>query len=165
MSILDQFTLSSATPVRDFSPAVRFRRRLLDAVETQIAFAKAEIAGETFRPTRQKWVKNPTTRAPELRETPVRLRRWWWQDETKKVFLTLHLGTKPIELAPGKKSIEIGKLEDVPAKLALILEAVSAGEFDRFAAVKKELTSKTLFRKSKGEKGEALPSRVPSSKG
>jgi hypothetical protein len=107
MTVLSQFTLTNATPRKDNSPVGRFRRRVSDAISVQIDLAKAEISGEALNRTRQRWVTDPTTGANELKTVSVRVRRWWWQDDAGKTFLTLKYGAKVLEIAPGKSAIEI----------------------------------------------------------
>lgn len=116
MTFLDQLRTTDAVPKRDLSLAGRFRRRLVDALDQQAALAKAEAANETYVPTKQRWVRNKTSGDKELKVIPVRVRRWWWKDETGKVFLSLKPGGRLIEIAPGKRSIEIGGVEDLPAR-------------------------------------------------
>jgi hypothetical protein len=135
MSVLNQFTLTNATPRKDNSPVGRFRRRLSDAISVQIDLAKAEISGEALNRTRQRWRTDPTTGANHLKTVPVRVRRWWWKDDAGKTFLTLKYGAKALEIAPGKSAIEIAVAEELPAKLELLLEAVRGGELDQCAGV------------------------------
>ena len=129
MAVLDQLTLASATPKRDTTPAGRFRRRLLDAVDLQIEIAKADGAGTELKRTRRRWVKNEAG-GKELCSVPVRLRRWWWKDDAGKTYLSLRHGARLLEIAPGKQAIEVGAVEDLPAKLTVLREAVRSGELD-----------------------------------
>ena len=133
MPMLDQLTLASATPSRDKTPTGRFRRRLVEALDLQIEIAKADASGTDFRRSRQRWIKTEAG-GKELREVPHRLRRWWWKDDAGKVYLALRHGAKLLEIAPGKRAIEIGAIEDLPQKLSILREAVRAGELDACAA-------------------------------
>ena len=45
MPVLDQLSLSNAAPRRDMSPTGRFRRKIIEAIELQIAMAEAQTAG------------------------------------------------------------------------------------------------------------------------
>ena len=130
MAVLDQLKLTNATPRREASPVERFRRRLVDAIQLQVELANADLAGRPLSRTRQRWVKDKTTGQKELREIPLRLRRWWWKDASGTIFVSLRYGAKPLELAPGKSAIEVARLEDVLGKLSLVCEAVRAGELD-----------------------------------
>jgi len=130
MAVLDQFKLTNLAPKRDTSPVGRFRRRLIEALELQVELAKADQAGTQLNRTRPRRVKVGPNGERELRNVPVRLRRWWWKDDAGTTFVTLNYGSKPLEIAPGKKAIEIGKPEDLPSKLTLLCDAVRAGELD-----------------------------------
>ena len=74
------------------------------------------------------------TGGKELREVSVRFRRWWWKDDAGKTFLTVRHGAKLLEIAPGKRAIEIGAFEDLAEKISILREAVRAGELDSCAA-------------------------------
>jgi hypothetical protein len=135
MTVLSQFNISSATPQKDNSPIGRFRRRLTDAIGVQIDLAKAENSGETLSRTRQRWVKDPASGERQLKAIPIRVRRWWWRDGAGKTQIALRYGAKTLEIAPGKSAIEIGGLDELPAKLGLIREAILAGELDGCAGI------------------------------
>lgn len=130
MAGLDQLKLTAASPLKGASAIDRFRQRMTDAINLQIDIAKADAAGEAFSPLRQKWVKNAATGDKELRNVPIPIRRWWWTDDNGITFVTLKYGAKPIELAPSKNAIKIGTLSELADKLALVREAVRAGELD-----------------------------------
>ncbi len=147
MSILSQFKIIDARVQKDNSPIARFRRRLAEAIELQIQLAAAEATGQTFRRTRQRWVKNKATGAAELKERLVRVRRWWWANDAGKVCVGLRYGMRPLEVAPGKGAIEVGDLADLPIILASLRDAVRAGELDACAEAAKF--------------GRAIPKKAP----
>ena len=129
MAVLDQLTLSNAAPRRDTSPTGRFRRRIIEAIGLQIAMAEAEAKGTEFEPTRNRWIKNDAG-VKEQKKVPLRLTRWWWTDDTGVTHLAMRQGRRLLEIAPGKTSIEIGTLADLSGKLAILRDAVRAGELD-----------------------------------
>ena len=159
MAVLDQLKITNVTQKKDTSPVGRFRRRLVDALELQIDLAKADGSGVPLNRTRQRWVRNEPDGKKELRQVPVRLRRWWWKDDSGKVFLSLKHGARPLELAPGKKAIEIGSVDELPTKLAILCEAVRAGELD--ACVPPSPFGRTAAKK---RKPEATPTKASSAK-
>jgi hypothetical protein len=140
MPILDQLNITDLSPKALSSRVERFRRRLISEIDLQIEIAKADAAGETLSLTKKRRIKNKTTGLKELKDAPLHIRRWWWRDESGTVYLPLKLGIKTLELAPGKSAIEIGGIEELPAKLALVRNAVSAGELDRCADATKTAT-------------------------
>src|SRR5580693_8448178 len=137
MPILDQLNITDLSPKALSSRIERFRRRLISEIDLQIEIAKADAAGQTLNLTKKRRIKNKATGLKELKDAPLHLRRWWWRDESGTVYLPLKLGIKTLELAPGKSAIEIGGIEQLPAKLALVREAVRAGELDRCAEAAK----------------------------
>lgn len=126
MAVLDQLTLSNAVPKRDTSLVGRFRRRLVEAIDLQIAMAEAEATGAEFRRMRGRWVKNDAG-VKKRREVPLRVRKWWWTDDAGVVHMSLRSGRRLLEMAPGKTSIEVGALADLSRKLAILLDAVRGG--------------------------------------
>ena len=83
--------------------------------------------------TRQRWVRKEPGAEKQLTQLPVRVRRWWWKDDTGKTYLSLKSGSRLLEIAPGRKAIEIGDLAELPKKLEILCEAVMAGELDACA--------------------------------
>jgi hypothetical protein len=133
MPILDQLNITDLSPQAQTLRIDRFRRRLISAIDLQIEIAKADAAGQTLNLTKKRRVKDKMTGRTELKDAPLHPRRWWWRDQSGAVHLSLKSGVKTLELAPGKSAIEIGGVEELPAKLALVREAVRAGELDRCA--------------------------------
>ena len=52
---------------------------------------------------------NKDTGEKVRKEVPIRMRRWWWNDDTGKVMTEVRYGNKPLELQRGKPTIEIGE--------------------------------------------------------
>jgi hypothetical protein len=155
MPILDQLNITDLSPKALSSRAERFRRRLISEIDLQIEIAKADAAGETLSLTKKRRIKNKATGLKELKDAPLHLRRWWWRDESGTVYLPLKLGIKTLELAPGKSAIEIGGIEELPAKLALVREAVRAGELDRCAEATKTANQPLRLQPAAGQKTAA----------
>ena len=63
-----------------------------------------------------------------------RVRAWWRTDATGAVVLTVHYGAKPIEFAPGKAAIAVGKKEKLVPTIETVIAAVEAGELDTVLA-------------------------------
>ena len=129
MAVLDQLSLSNAAPQRDMSPIGRFRRKIIEAIDLQIAMAEAHAAGTDLKRTRKRWIKNDAG-VKELQEVPLRLRPWWWTDDAGTTFLAIRHGGRTVAIAPGKTAIEVGTAEELAAKLAILRDAARAGELD-----------------------------------
>ncbi len=138
MTILSKLNLTDKTKAAMLaSPESRGRQKILEAIDNQIAAAKADANGEPFEPRRMRWVTDPETGERTRKKVPLRLRRWWWKDEKGGLMLDVRYGNKRIELAPKKPTIEVGKIENLIPTLETIKEAVIAGELDKQLAAAK----------------------------
>ena len=63
-------------------------------------------------------------------EAVKRVKQWWFVAENGKVCLQVRYGTRVIELANGKNSVEVGSGEELLAVLKAVKTAVEAGELD-----------------------------------
>ena len=134
MPLFETIKLSDVAPPTESQPLGRFRRRLVRALERQLALATAKAAGRTIQLTRKRRIKNEATGRAELKDEPIDVAPWWWQGAGGVIYLTIRAGGRTLQLAPGKSAIEVGAIDDLPKKLADILDAVRAGELDKFAA-------------------------------
>ena len=128
---LETLTFTDKTPrTVAANPKARLRAKMLERLDQQIGAAEAAGRGETFIVNRRRWIENKESGEKLLRDVPVRVRPWWWKDETGAVQLTLRHGNKPLEVQNGKTSIAVGD----PSKLVEILQVVRAavvnGELD-----------------------------------
>ena len=154
MSLLEQLSLSNtAAPKPDRTPTGRFRSKIIEAIDLQIAMAEAQAAGTEIKPTRIRTFRNDEG-VRERREVAVRLRPWWWTDGAGTTFLSLRHGGRVIEIAPGKTAIEVGALSELTAKLTILRDAARAGELDGC----RDETARTMPRKADNEAdGQAPP--------
>ena len=152
MPILDTLTLADASRQKTVSREQGFRTKLMEAIDLQIAAVSAEIKGQPFKRTVQRWVNNGETSSREQADIQVRFRPWWWKDQAGTVFLELRYANKTIELKPGKKSITAGTMDKLLPILEQIKKAVAAGELD------KPITAILATRKKELKKGNATNS-------
>ena len=130
MKLLEQLHLSNAAvPKPDRSPTGRFRQKIVEAIDLQLAMAEAQATGTELKRTRSRAFKNAEG-VRERRDVAVRLRPWWWTDDSGATYLSLRHGGRVLEIAPGKTAIEVGALSDLPAKLTILRDAARAGELD-----------------------------------
>ena len=113
------------------SPEAHLRRKLLGAIDLQISAAQAEANGEEFVRQAMRWITNKDTGEKTRQEVPVRFRRWWWKDDTGNVMLEVRYGNKPLELHPGKPTIEIGEQDNLLPVLGTLRQGIVAGELDK----------------------------------
>ncbi len=77
------------------------------------------------------WITDKDTGEKVRQEVPIRMRRWWWNDDTGKVMLEVRYGNKPLELQPGKPTIEIGEQDNLLPALSTLRQGIVAGELDK----------------------------------
>jgi hypothetical protein len=130
MSSLDGLILSTAKKPAHI-PAVVFRRnKLSNQLWQQIQLAKSQIDGTSFTVKKFRTVKDKETGLRKSVEVNKRLREWWFKNEAGKVCVAIKYGTKVIELAKGKHSVEVDSAPALVKALEAIKVAVEAGELD-----------------------------------
>ena len=130
MSTLETLKLTTAKkPIH--IPAVVFRRNKLSSkLWEQIQLAKSHIDGTPFVVTKFKSVKDKETGLRRQVEIPKRIREWWFKNELGKVCFCVKYGSRPLELAKGKHSVEVDSAQNLVKALELVKQAVEAGELD-----------------------------------
>ena len=128
MSTLGKLKLVSVTAGQK-SPAISRRNKLTGKIADQIAFAKAQAAGEVYAAKKVKFVADGETGERKQVEISTRVKPWWISTNGKMV-LILRYGAKTLEIVRGKNAIEVADLDDVVATLEVIKTAVNAGELD-----------------------------------
>ena len=130
MSTLDSLKLTTAKKPTHI-PAIVFRRnKLSNKLWEQIQLAKSQIEGTPFVVTKFKSVKDKETGLRRQVEIPKRIREWWFRNDAGKVCVSVKYGTKVIELAKGKHSVEVENAQALVKALELVKQAVEAGELD-----------------------------------
>ena len=59
-----------------------------------------------------------------------RVKQWWFVADTGRVCLQVRYGTRVLELAKGKNSIDVGSTAELLGALEVVKRAVEAGELD-----------------------------------
>ncbi len=132
MTMLEKLTFSDKPRAAVLaSPEARLRRKMLDTLGLQISAAETEANGEEFVRRAMRWITDTETGEKVRKEVPVRFRRWWWNDERGKVMMEVRYGNKPLEIHPGKPTIEVGEQDNLLPVLNAVREAVAAGELDK----------------------------------
>jgi len=112
-------------------PAIVYRRnKLSNKLWEQIQLAKSQITGAPFVVIKYKSAIDCATGLRKQVEIPKRIRAWWFKSEQGKVCVSIKYGTKVIELAKGKHSVEVDNAQGLVVALETIKIAVEAGELD-----------------------------------
>src|ERR1039458_5013213 len=125
MTQLKSLTFAALPKLTAADPVIHRRNKLIVRLQQQIALVK----DPQFSLTRQKWIADENG-VKQLRELRKKVRAWWRTDPTGAVVLTVRYGAKPIEFAPGKAAIAVGKKEKLISTLQTVIAAVEAGELD-----------------------------------
>jgi len=130
MSTLDSLKLTTAKKPTHI-PAIVFRRNKLSSrLWEQIQLAKSQIEGTTFVVKKFRSIKDRETGLRRQVEIPKRIREWWFRNDAGKVCVSVRYGTKVIELAKGKHSVEVENELALVKALETIKSAVEQGELD-----------------------------------
>ena len=130
MSVLGGLKLVSAKRPAALAPIQICRNKLIVNLKEQIALATALKDGGTFAPKRHRRVKDEATGEVRSVEAAKRVRQWWFMAESGKVVIQLRYGSKVIDIAKGKNSVEVSNGAELISVLETLKSAVEAGELD-----------------------------------
>ena len=130
MSALTGLKLVAAKRPQTASPIVQRRNKLSNQIWEQIELARANAEGKTFAPTRLRNVKDKLTGERKTVEAAKRVKQWWFVAENGKVCLQVRYGTRVLELAKGKNSIEVGSGNELLSVLETVKKCVENGDLD-----------------------------------
>jgi hypothetical protein len=125
MTQLKSLTFAALPRLSAADPVIQRRNKLIVRLQQQIAL----VQDPQFTLTRQKWITDENG-VKQLRELRKKVRAWWRIDPTGAVVLTVRYGAKPIEFAPGKAAIAVGKKDKLIPTIETVIAAVEAGELD-----------------------------------
>lgn len=131
MGNLEKLKLVDATWYQANTPEAAMRAKMVDALNRQIEAAEAMLKGELFQRRRQGWVEDTETGTKVLKDLPVRFRPRYWRDEKGGYLVEIRYGNKRLELKPKLSTVQVGAADNLVPTLALIRDAVLAGELDK----------------------------------
>ena len=130
MSAFNGLKLVAAKRPQTASPIVQRRNKLSNQLWEQIELVLASAEGKTFAPVRMRNVKDKLTGERRTVEAAKRIKQWWFVAENGRVCLQVRYGTRVMELAKGKNSIEVGTGTELLAVLETVKKSVELGELD-----------------------------------
>ena len=130
MSALTALKLVTAKRPQSARPNLQRRNKLSNQLWEQIELARASAEGKTFSPIRTRTVKDKQTGERRTVEAVKRVKQWWFVADNGKVCLQVRYGTRVLELAKGKNSIEIANGEELLSVLEVVKRSVESGELD-----------------------------------
>lgn len=106
------------------------RNKLAKRLWEQMELARAQQAGTTFAPTKLRSVRDADTGMRKQIETHKRVKAWWFTADNGKLALSVRYGTRVLEITKGKWAVEVGTDKELVNVLAVLKDAVLAGELD-----------------------------------
>ncbi|MDB9957980.1 hypothetical protein OAD42_02725 [Oceanospirillaceae bacterium] len=102
------------------------RRKLMAKIDEQIQLA----TNKDYTPTQHKWVAGEQGKQTKV-EVVERVKRWWVASMDGKINLVVRSGSKPLEFAKGKNTIELSSEAEVINILRKMRDAAEQGELDK----------------------------------
>ena len=130
MSAFSGLKLVAAKRPQTAPPAVVRRAKLAGQLDEQMELVRANAAGTTYAPMRVRSVLDKATGLRSSVEHAKRVKQWWFVADTGRVCLQVRYGTRVLELAKGKNSIDVGSTAELLGALEVVKRAVEAGELD-----------------------------------
>lgn len=132
MSHISKLKLSTQamSQANKLSPKDALRARAVNHLTEQRALAEGQLSGTPYLPYRSVYRKDQAGNRIRVQE-PRHVRRNWWEDAKGVVFFAIKYGVRALPLdKAGNCSIEVGKLDALPAVINTLIEAIKAGELD-----------------------------------
>ena len=130
MSTLNNLKLTADKKPQHIAPVQQRRSKLSHRLWEQIQLAKSQVEGTPFKVTKYKSFKDQETGINKQIEVPKRIRPWWFVAANGKVCISIKYGTRVLELAKGKPSVEVDNPQALIQALETIKQAVETGELD-----------------------------------
>lgn len=130
MASLAALKLVASHKPAQLAPIQVRRNKLAKRIWEQVQLAKSQQGGAVFAPTKLRTVVDHDTGARRQVETHKRVKPWWFTAENGKLGLCVRYGSRVLELAKGKFSIEISSDKELTPTLELLKSAALNGELD-----------------------------------
>jgi hypothetical protein len=135
MSILEKLTVSNVDRGSGGAPIDRFRKRMSNRIDEQMAVARAAIEGVDYtKSSEPRERKNKDGSVTVLK--PRKPRPWFWKmpEGAEHVYgVQLRVRGEALPLHKDGKTVKVKTLEDVVTAFETLKEAVGNGELDQFA--------------------------------
>ena len=125
-----QLKLSSVKKPTHASPAVLRRMKLVKRIDEQIGLATAQAEGTAFHATKPRIIIDSETGLKRSVDVPKLVKAWYFVSDSGKVYLNVKYGSRVMELAKGKPTVDIASSKEIVPTLKLIRQAVLDGELD-----------------------------------
>jgi hypothetical protein len=130
MSTLTQLKLTNTRKPTQQPAIIQQRTKLAKRIWEQMELAKAQQAGDTFASKRLKTVVG-TDGVKRTVEVAKRVKPWWFVADNGKLCVNIRYGSKLLELAKNKSTVEVADVAELIATLDIVKAAVIEGELDQ----------------------------------
>jgi hypothetical protein len=130
MSALNGLKFVSAKRPQNVAPIMQRRNKLSNQLFEQMELARCLADGKIYAPKQLRTVTDKYTGERKTVEAVKRVKQWWFVAESGRVCLQVRYGSKVLELAKGKNSIEVGSGNELLSVLETVKKCVEAGELD-----------------------------------
>lgn len=129
-TVMSTLKLSASRKPKSTPDIVLRRNKLILKLSEQKEALLAKQQGCHFASTRLRTFTNRVTGEKVTREAPIRIKPWFWVDESGKVQVRVIYGNRVLELAKGKHAVEVGTEERLLETFDALIKAVQNGEMD-----------------------------------
>jgi hypothetical protein len=126
---LGSLKLTAAQKPSHVTPIQQRRNKLAKRLFEQAELAKAQQLGSAYKPIKFKTVTDADGMRKQIEQRKT-VKAWWFTSDNGKLALSVRYGTKLLELAKGKWSVEVASTQELVPTLELIKAAVLNGELD-----------------------------------
>jgi hypothetical protein len=127
---LSQLKLSTVKKPTSVSATVLRRYKLIKRIDEQISLATAMAEGTAFVATKLRTVIDSETGLKRSVEVPKSVKAWFFGADNGKVYLSIKYGSRVMELAKGKPTVEITNAKELVSTLKIIRQGILDGELD-----------------------------------
>ncbi|CAK0744201.1 putative HK97 gp10 family phage protein [Azospirillaceae bacterium] len=144
-AFLDSLSFSdSSKRTENNDPKINIRRKMVAALDHQIALANAAQNGDTYTIDVEKWVLvDKASGTKERKKLTKAVRPMWFTDASDRVLLALRFANKEVRLN-NKPSIVVGTMDKLVPTLQTIRKAVLQGEADAVLKAASDSRKRTL---------------------
>jgi len=127
---ISQLKFSNVKKPAMVNPVMLRRQKLTKRIDEQIGLATAQAEGTLFNATKPRTIVDSDTGLKRTVEVSKKVKAWFFTSDNGKVYLNIKYGSRVIELAKSKPTVEITSSKDIVSTLKLIRQAVLDGELD-----------------------------------
>ena len=130
MTKFTELKLTAAKKPTHISPVLQRRNKLVRRLCEQTEMVRALAGGTQYASTKLRTVLDKETGTRQQVQVNKRLKQWWFMADTGRVCLQVFYGTRILELAKGKNSIDVGTNAELLTVLETVKKCVELGELD-----------------------------------